>query len=138
MKRQDKATKIYQDNEAAIQVMKNRGSLSKHSRHIKRRVLAARNKVEDGETWPEYVYTDMLADLGTKALADGQFVYLRDWMNGYALVKLHHPSYALPPYVSRGKKYNGIQTLRPKAKTLDRRSHAEKDENKGFWVQARC
>jgi hypothetical protein len=40
---QDRATKIYQDNEACIQIMKNRGSLSKLSRHI-----------EDGETMPQY------------------------------------------------------------------------------------
>jgi hypothetical protein len=102
---QGKPTKIYQDNEACIQVMKNRGSLSKQSRHIDRRVLSARNKVEDGETWPEYVHTTgMLADLGTKAFADGQFTYLRDEMNGYALVRRHHPSYPMPSYVGNGEK----------------------------------
>jgi hypothetical protein len=98
---QDKATKIYQDNEACIQIMKNRGSLTKHSRHIDRRILSARNKIEDGETWPEYVFTkEMLADIGTKAFADSQFMYLRDRMNGYSMVKQHHPSYALPSYVT--------------------------------------
>ena len=98
---QDKATKIYQDNEACIQIMKNRGSLAKHSRHFDRRILSARNKIEDGETWPEYVFTkEMLADIGTKAFADKQFMYLRDGMNGYSMGKKHHPSYELPSYVT--------------------------------------
>jgi hypothetical protein len=101
---QDAATKIYQDNEACIQVMKNRGSLSKHSRHIERRVLSARNKIEDGETWPEYIHTsEMVADIGTKALSDRQFAYLRDLMNGYAMIKVHRPSYLVPSYVRERK-----------------------------------
>jgi hypothetical protein len=101
---QDKATKIYQDNEACIQVMKNRGSLSKLSRHLGRRILTARNMIEDGETFPEYIVTDkMLADIGTKAFIDKQFSYLRDQMNGYALVKKHHPSYPMPPFVVEEK-----------------------------------
>jgi hypothetical protein len=101
---QDKATKIYQDNEACIQVMKNRGSLSKLSRHLGRRILTARNMIEDGETFPEYIITDeMLADIGTKAFVDKQFAFLRDQMNGYALVKKHHPSYPMPSFVMEGK-----------------------------------
>jgi hypothetical protein len=49
---QDKATTIYQDNEASTQIMVNRGSLSKQSRHMERRILAARNKIEDEEVFP--------------------------------------------------------------------------------------
>ncbi len=45
---QKEATVIYQDNEVAIQIAINRGALSKQSRHIDRRVLASRNKIEDG------------------------------------------------------------------------------------------
>jgi len=97
---QEKATTIYQDNEAAIQVMVNRGSLSKQSRHIERRVLTARNKIEDGQIMPKYCKTEeMVADIGTKALSDKQFAYLRDRLTGYALVKRHHPTYAIPSYV---------------------------------------
>jgi hypothetical protein len=97
---QEKATTIYQDNEASIQVMVNRGSLSKQSRHIDRKILTSRNKIEDGEVMPKYIRTeDMLADIGTKALPDKQFIYLRDQLNGYALVKRHHPSYPVPSYV---------------------------------------
>ncbi len=45
---------------------------------------------------------EMVADIGTKALPDKQFVYLRDLLNGYALVKQHHPTYMLPDYVGNG------------------------------------
>jgi hypothetical protein len=49
---QGKTTTIYQDNEAAIQVALNRGSLSNQSRHMERRILTARNKVEDHQIKP--------------------------------------------------------------------------------------
>ena len=97
---QEEATTIYQDNEAAIQIALNRGALSKQSRHIDRRILASRNKVEDGDVMPVYCVTArMLADIGTKALPDAHFAFLRDLINGYALVKRHHPDYPMPSYV---------------------------------------
>ena len=52
------------------------------------RVYFLRQKVEDDEIalrWCET--TKMVADLGTKLLPEDQFVFLRDLMNGYALVK---------------------------------------------------
>ncbi len=99
---QTEATTIYQDNEAAIQIALNRGAFSKQSRHIDRRVLASRNKVEDDEVRPEYCVTArMLADIGTKVLPDAQFAYLRDLTNGYSLVLKHYPTYLLPPYVCK-------------------------------------
>ena len=101
---QKEATVIYQDNEAAIQIAINRGALSKQSRHIDRRVLASRNKIEDGEVIPKYCMTaKMLADIGTKALPDSQFAYLRDLINGYTIVAKHHPTYPMPSYVTRDK-----------------------------------
>jgi hypothetical protein len=101
---QKEATPIYQDNEAAIQIAINRGALSKQSRHISRRILASRNKIEDGEVEPKYCVTaKMLADIGTKALPDLQFAYLRDLINGYSLVGKHHPTYPMPSYVSKWK-----------------------------------
>ena len=101
---QNKATVIYQDNEAAIQIEMNRGALSNQSRHIERKVLASRNKIEDGEVVPEYIQTSlMLADIGTKALPEKQFAYLRDQMNGYALVLQHYPDFDCPAYVTREK-----------------------------------
>ena len=102
---QNDATPIYQDNEAAIHIALNRGALSKQSRHVSRRILTARNKIEDGEVMPVYCITGkMLADIGTKALPDEQFAFLRDHINGYMLVREHHPTYPLPPYVSKGKR----------------------------------
>jgi hypothetical protein len=97
---QDKPTTIYQDNEAAIQIVKNRGSMSGQSRHIERRVLTSRNKIEDGQVMPVYIDTTrMIADIGTKAFGDKQFAYLRDLLTGYSLVKKHHASYKLPAYI---------------------------------------
>ena len=97
---QQKPTVIYQDNESAICIELNRGSLSSRSKHIDRTVLQSRQKIEDAEVLPEFISTaHMLADIGTKPLPDGQFAYLRDAMCGYSLVKKHHPHYTLPSYV---------------------------------------
>ena len=97
---QDRPTVVYQDNQAAIMIEMNRGSLSGQSRHIERKVLTCRNKVEDGQVMPVYIQTtDMIADIGTKALGDKQFAYLRDLLTGYSLVKAHHPTYRLPTYI---------------------------------------
>jgi hypothetical protein len=75
---------------------------------MERRILAARNKIEDGEIFPKYCKTeDMLVDIGTKALPDKQFAYLRDRLTGYVLVKQHHLSYDLPAYVSAWNEKNG-------------------------------
>ena len=41
----------------------------------------------------------MLADIGTKALQDKQFAVLRDQINGYSIVKIHHPTYSLSNYI---------------------------------------
>jgi len=100
---ENEPTVVYQDNEAAIQIAKNRGSLSNRSRHIDLKVLQSRNKIEDGAVMPVPISTTlMLADIGTKSLPDSQFCFLRDQMNGYALVKSRHPSYELPSFVDDG------------------------------------
>jgi hypothetical protein len=94
-------TIIYQDNEAAVQIAKHRGSLSSRSKHLDLKVLSSRNKVEDGKVVPVIKGTaEMYADIGTKALPDNQFVYLRDKLNGYSLVKKFHPTYELPSFVT--------------------------------------
>ena len=54
---------------------------------MERRILAARNKIEDGEIFPKYCKTeDMLADIGTKALEPARFEILRDLMTGYGVL----------------------------------------------------
>jgi hypothetical protein len=81
---QDGPTVIYQDNQAAIQIAMNRGSLSRKTRATETRTLAIRNKVEDLKVVPIYIKTtDMLADIGTKALDPKLFISLRDKICGY-------------------------------------------------------
>ena len=61
-------TIIFQDNQSAIQISMNRGSLSKKTRAMEVRVFSVRNKVEDMKVVPIYLKTElMLADIGTKA-----------------------------------------------------------------------
>jgi hypothetical protein len=80
----DGPTVLFQDNQAAIQIAMNRGSLSRKTRATEIRTLTIRNKVEDLKVVPIYLETTkMLADLGTKALDPKQFVFLRDEVCGY-------------------------------------------------------
>jgi hypothetical protein len=81
-------TIIFQDNQAAIQIAMNRGSLSKKTRAMEVRVFSIRNKVEDMKVVPIYLETKlMLADIGTKALDPAQFITLRDQLCGYAPIQ---------------------------------------------------
>ena len=97
---QQEPTVIYQDNQPAIQIMMNRGSLPNKSKAMDIRVMSARNKVEDRKVLPIYVSTlGMLADIGTKALDEKQFVFLRDLANGYALVRARGDVVDLPSLV---------------------------------------
>jgi hypothetical protein len=81
---QDGPTIIYQDNQAAIQIAMNRGSLSRKTRATETRTLTVRNKVEDLKVVPIYIKTtEMLADIGTKALDPKLFISLRDRVCGY-------------------------------------------------------
>jgi hypothetical protein len=80
-------TIIWQDNQAAIQIAMNRGSLSKKTRAMDIRVFSVRNKIEDMKVVPINLKTDlMLADIGTKALEPGIFISLRDQLCGYAAI----------------------------------------------------
>jgi hypothetical protein len=80
-------TIIFQDNQSAIQISMNRGSLSKKTRAMEVRVFSVRNKVEDMKVVPIYLKTElMLADIGTKALDPTLFMFLRDQLCGYAKI----------------------------------------------------
>jgi hypothetical protein len=82
--RQMEPTVIWQDNQAAIQIAMNRGSLAKKTRAMDLRVMTVRNKIEDMKVVPMYLRTsEMIADIGTKALDPKLFVYLRDKLCGY-------------------------------------------------------
>jgi hypothetical protein len=81
-------TIIFQDNQAAIQIAMNRGSLSKKTRAMDLRVFSVRNKIEDMQVVPIYLETKMmLADIGTKALDPAQFTSLRDQLCGYEKIQ---------------------------------------------------
>jgi hypothetical protein len=81
---QDGPTVIWQDNQAAIQIAMNRGALAKKTRAMDMRVMTIRNKIEDMKVVPMYLRTsEMIADIGTKALDPKLFVYLRDKLCGY-------------------------------------------------------
>ena len=78
---QDGPTVIWQDNQAAIQIAMNRGALAKKTRAMDMRVMTIRNKIEDMKVVPMYLRTsEMIADIGTKALDPKLFVYLRRLM----------------------------------------------------------
>ena len=81
---QDGPTVIWQDNQAAIQIAMNRGALAKKTRAMDMRVMTIRNKIEDMKVVPMYLRTsEMIADIGTKALDPKLFTYLRDKLCGY-------------------------------------------------------
>jgi hypothetical protein len=80
-------TVLWQDNQSAIHIAMNRGSLAKKTRALGIRILSIRNKIEDMKVVPHYLKTDkMIADIGTKALNPKQFCLLRDTSKlcGYA------------------------------------------------------
>jgi len=96
----DKPTTIYQDNQSAIQIAVNRGSLSDKTKSIQLKYLVARNRIEDWVYYPVWIETSkMMADMGTKALPELQFVRFRDSMNGYALAKAAYPELEWPQMV---------------------------------------
>jgi hypothetical protein len=85
---QELPTTIFQDNMPAIQICMNRGALAKKTRAMSMRTLSVRNKVEDGKVMPVYLRTtEMIADIGTKALDESTFVRLRDMLTGYSIVE---------------------------------------------------
>ena len=101
---QEAPTVVYQDNESAEKIINNRGSLGVTSRAMDLEILTSRNRVEDQLVSTKWKCTgDMLADLGTKALALNPFARLRDSMNGYLLVKAAYPNKSMPSCVYSGE-----------------------------------
>jgi hypothetical protein len=83
--KQTEPTVLWQDNQSAIHIAMNRGSLAKKTRALGVRILSIRNKIEDMKVVPHYLNTEkMIADIGTKALDPGRFCLLRDKLCGYA------------------------------------------------------
>ena len=85
-------TILYQHNQPAIEIANNNRQMSDSTKHMDIRVFKIRERIEDQEVYLKYCRTlEMLSDIGTKALGAKQFVYLRDLMNGYALVRARFP-----------------------------------------------
>ena len=100
---QQRPTVVYQDNESAVRIANNRGSLGITSRSMSLDTLTIRNMVEDHELQTKWKSTGlMVGDMGTKALAEGLFTLFRDVMNGYGLVRAAYPSKDLPDCVYKG------------------------------------
>ena len=101
---QEEPTVIYQDNQSAIQIANNRGSLGKASRAMDLKTLSVRNHIEDHAVQTKWKASgEMLADMGTKALMENPFVKFRDTMNGYALVKAAYPDKVMSPLIYSGE-----------------------------------
>ena len=82
---QVKATIVYEDNQAAIRVAYNNGSMNSKVRHLDLRVFKIRELIERKEVVLEYCKSQrMIADIGTKALPSPQFHELRRRLTGYA------------------------------------------------------
>ena len=81
-------TVLHYDNQPAGRIAESRGSLQGRSRHMDIRTYYLRQQVEDDNIKLKWIETrKMIADLGTKLLDEKTFVFLRDLMNGYAIVK---------------------------------------------------
>jgi hypothetical protein len=93
-------TVIYEDNQPAIKVLEGNRNLTSKTKHMDIRVWKMRERLDDQQVVLRFCSTtDMLADIGTKALGVRAFEYLRDLMNGYALVRLRHKEYVMPAMV---------------------------------------
>ena len=90
-------TVMYEDNQPAIAVAEGERNLASKTKHMDIRTWKLKERIDDQEIILHFCGTvDMLADIGTKALGVKPFEYLRDLMNGYALVRLRHRGIDLP------------------------------------------
>jgi hypothetical protein len=119
---QEEPSLCYQDNESAIKIANNRGSLGPTSRAMDLRTLSTRNRIEDHEIKTKYRKTEkMVADVGTKALPENPFTMFRDVMNGYALVKAAYPNKTLSPLIYSGDVTEitvGLVSMQAKVSTM--------------------
>ena len=76
------------------------------------KTLASRNRIEDHQVETRRAKSsDMVADIGTKAVPENPFVRLRDIMNGYSLVKAAYPNREMSPLVYGGEKKGMLMSL---------------------------
>ena len=83
---QSKPTIVYCDNQPAIQIAHNEGSMSAKSKHLDIRIFKIRELIKSKQIMLNYIRTQRnLADIFTKALPPQQFIFLRDQLCGYAV-----------------------------------------------------
>ena len=117
---------MFQDNESAVKIVNNRGSLGITSRAMDLRTLSCRNAVEDHQVETEGKRTHlMMADVGTKALPKFPFCMFRDAMNGYALVRAAYPDLDMSPLVYSGDASKVNESLKQVQKKVMRITIAE-------------
>jgi hypothetical protein len=70
---------VFIDNTAALNISKDKGRLSRRTRHVALKYFYCQDLVEDGRVTTEYVESENnLADVMTKSLPERQFEFLRD------------------------------------------------------------
>ena len=90
-------TIMFQDNFPCLQLVTGSRNLQSTTRTLDIRVWKLKERVDMQEIEMIYCPThDMQADLGTKGLPTRTFRFLRDCINGYALVLLSMPDRAMP------------------------------------------
>ena len=92
---------IYQDNKPSIMIANGEKSLGSKSRHMMIRCAKLSEHIADQELMLKWKSTvQLIADLGTKFHGKERFEFLRDLMNGYALVRAAQQEYAIPKQVT--------------------------------------
>ena len=90
-------TTLYCDNNPACQIIDGDRTMSETTRSMDLKIWKLRERSEVQEVYLKWCSTkDEQSDINTKALPTKQFRYLRDNLNGYALVMLHYPEIQLP------------------------------------------
>ena len=77
-------TTLFIDNQSTLKIIANK-TFSGKTRHLDIRYNMIRELVATGDIKPAYLCTShMISDMGTKPLAKGPFLYLRDLLLGYS------------------------------------------------------
>ena len=108
----DEPTTIYQDNQPAIAVATGERNLTSRMRHVQIRTGKLAEYIMDQEVALQWLSTvQLIADLGTKFHPAPRFEFLRDLMNGYALIRAANTGRDLPllvvslEYLTKGAVY---------------------------------
>ena len=85
---QNNPTIVYCDNQPAIRICHNAGSLSNKTKYLDIKIFKIRELIANKEVMVSYIKSQRnVSDIFTKALPPQQFVYLRDQLTGYSVVQ---------------------------------------------------